>query len=358
MGHKEIDMDEGWDIIQKWITKLKRISEGLPEPPFNVDDYVMLYSSVYSTCIQGPHHEYSAQLYNNEKHDEHLLRELVKRFANHKVMVKWLALCFNYLERYYIRQRALPTISEIGLTCFRDLVFDALKHKAKDVVIALIDREREGEEIDRALLKNVLDIFVEIGQGKMDYFEEHILRDTGNYYSCKASNWILSDSCPDYMIKAEECLEKERDRVSHYMHSSSAQKLVEKVEHELLVVNAIQLFEKEQAECRALLKEDRVDDLSRMCRLYHRIPNGLEQVASAFKQHVIVECTLLQLQQQILIRELIELHNQYMEYVSNGFINHELFHKALKEAFENFYNETVGGTLSSELMATFSDNIK
>ncbi|GAY60755.1 hypothetical protein CUMW_204500 [Citrus unshiu] len=260
----------------------------------------------------------------SEKHDEHLLRELVKRFANHKVMVKWLALCFNYLERYYIRQRALPTISEIGLTCFRDLVFDALKHKAKDVVIALIDREREGEEIDRALLKN-------------------------------ASNWILSDSCPDYMIKAEECLEKERDRVSHYMHSSSAQKLVEKVEHELLVVNAIQLFEKEQAECRALLKEDRVDDLSRMCRLYHRIPNGLEQVASAFKQHVIVECTLLQ---QILIRELIELHNQYMEYVSNGFINHELFHKALKEAFENFYNETVGGTLSSELMATFSDNIK
>lgn len=64
MGHKEIDMDEGWDIIQKWITKLRRISEGLPEPPFNVDDYVMLYSSVYSTCIQGPHHEYSAQLYN------------------------------------------------------------------------------------------------------------------------------------------------------------------------------------------------------------------------------------------------------------------------------------------------------
>lgn len=81
--------------------------------------------------------------------------------------------------------------------------------------------------------------------------------------------------------------------MSHYMHSSSAQKLVEKVEHELLVVNAIQLLENEQAGCRALLGQDRVDDLSRMCRLYHRIPNGLEQVASAFKQHVIVECTLL-----------------------------------------------------------------
>ena len=54
-------------------------------------------------------------------------------------------------------------------------------------------------------------------------FEEHMLRDTGNYYSCKVSNWILSDSCPDYMIKAEECLEKERDKsVSLYAFEQRA----------------------------------------------------------------------------------------------------------------------------------------
>lgn len=68
-----------------------------------------------------------------------------------------------------------------------------------------IDQEREGEQIDRALLKNVLDIFVEIGMGKMDYyendFEEAMLKDTAAYYSRKASNWILEDSCPDYMLK-------------------------------------------------------------------------------------------------------------------------------------------------------------
>lgn len=69
-----------------------------------------------------------------------------------------------------------------------------------------IDKEREGEQIDRALLKNVLGIYVEIGMGQMDYYEEHfeahMLLDTGAYYSRKASNWILEDSCPDYMIKA------------------------------------------------------------------------------------------------------------------------------------------------------------
>lgn len=72
-----------------------------------------------------------------------------------------------------------------------------------------VDQEREGEQIDRALLKNVLDIFVEIGMGQMDYydndFEAAMLKDTAAYYSRKASNWILDDSCPDYMLKVYIC---------------------------------------------------------------------------------------------------------------------------------------------------------
>lgn len=68
-----------------------------------------------------------------------------------------------------------------------------------------INQEREGEQIDRTLLKNVLDVFVEIGMGSMDCyindFEEALLNDTTAYYSRKASIWIQEDSCPDYMIK-------------------------------------------------------------------------------------------------------------------------------------------------------------
>ena len=68
-----------------------------------------------------------------------------------------------------------------------------------------IDQEREGEKIDRALLKNVLNIYVKLGMGLMDFyensFEAAMLKDTSAYYSRKASNWIIKDSCPDYMLK-------------------------------------------------------------------------------------------------------------------------------------------------------------
>ncbi|GKV04954.1 hypothetical protein SLEP1_g17031 [Rubroshorea leprosula] len=174
-------------------------------------------------------------------------------------------------------------------------VYNYVKDKVRDAVIKLIDKEREGEQVDRALLKNVLGIFVDIGMGQMEQyekdFESSFLNDTGGYYSRKASIWILEDSCPDYMLKSEECLKKERERVSHYLHLSSEPKLVEKVQQELLVVFAGQLLEKEHSGCRELLRDDKVDDLSRMYRLYHKIPKGLEQVANVFKQHVTNEGT-------------------------------------------------------------------
>ncbi|CAI0466809.1 unnamed protein product [Linum tenue] len=399
---KMIDLEQGWEFMQKGITKLKNILEGLPEPQFSSEDYMMLYTTIYNMCTQKPPHDYSQQLYDKyreafedyitsmvlpslrEKHDEFMLRELVKRWTNHKVMVRWLSRFFHYLDRYFIARRSLSPLNEVGLTCFRNLVYLELNGKVRDAVISLIDQEREGEQIDRALLKNILDIFVEIGMGQMDYyendFEDAMLKDTAAYYSRKASNWILEDSCPDYMLKAEECLKREKERVSHYLHSSSEPKLLEKVQNELLSVYGNQLLEKEHSGCHALLRDDKVNDLSRMFRLFSKIPRGLEPVSSIFKQdsfgsmlqHVTGEGTALVKQAedaasnkkepdsvglQVFVRKVIELHDKYLAYVSDCFQNHTLFHKALKEAFEIFCNKGVSGSSSAELLATFCDNI-
>ncbi|KAL9161360.1 hypothetical protein ABFS82_07G016600 [Erythranthe guttata] len=364
-----IELDKGWDFMERGIVKLKNILEGLPEPQFNSEDYILLYTTIYNMCTQKPPHDYSQQLYDKyreafedyitktvlpslrEKHDEFMLRELVRRWLNHKVMVRWLSRFFHYLDRYFIARRSLPPLKEVGLTCFRDLVYHEVNGKVRDAVISLIDQEREGEQIDRALLKNVLDIFVEIGMGQMEQyendFEEAMLKDTAAYYSRKASNWILDDSCPDYMLKAEECLKREKDRVSHYLHSSSETKLLEKVQHELLSVYATQLLEKEHSGCHALLRDDKVEDLSRMYRLFSKVPRGLEPVANIYKQHVTAEGTALVKQAE--------------DAASNKKAERKdvvgLQEQALKEAFEIFCNKGVAGSSSAELLATFCDNI-
>ncbi|KAG5587654.1 hypothetical protein H5410_048088 [Solanum commersonii] len=404
---KIIELEEGWEFMQRGITKLKKILEG-QQHSFSSEEYMMLYTTIYNMCTQKPPNDYSQQLYEKyreafveyinstvlpalrERHDEFMLREFVKRWANHKLMVRWLSRFFHYLDRYFIARRSLPGLHEVGLMCFRDLIYQELNGKARDAVNVLasiissfcflflptIEQEREGEQIDRGLLKNVLDIFVGIGMGEMEYyendFEDAMLKDSAAYYSRKASSWIVEDSCPDYMLKAEECLKKEKDRVSHYLHVLSETKLLEKVQNELLVVYTNQLLEKEHSGCRVLLRDDKVEDLSRMYRLFHRIPKGLEPVSNMFKQHVVAEGMVLVQQaedttnnkaessgsgEQVFVRKLIELHDKYMAYVTNCFANNTLFHKALKEAFEVFCNKIVSGCSSAELLASFCDNI-
>ncbi|KAI6683987.1 hypothetical protein NL676_029900 [Syzygium grande] len=381
-----IDLEQGWEFMQKGIMKLKNILEGLPGTEFSSEEYMMLYTTTYKMCTQKPPHDYSQQLYDKyresfeeyimstvlpslrEKHDEFMLRELVKRWANQKVMVRWLSRFFYYLGRYFIARKSLPPLDEVGLTCFRELVYQELKEKVRDAVIILIHQEREGKQIDRALLKNVLDIFLEIGMGKMDYyqndFEAALLKDTAACYSRKASSWILEDTCPDYLLKAEECLKQEKDRISHYLHSSSEPKLLEKVQHELWSVYASQLLEKEHSGYHALLSDHKVENLSRMVRVFSKVPIFLDPLANILKQHVNDEGTVLVKQaedaagsKKDFVRKVIELHDKYMAYVNERFQNHTLFHKAFKEAFEAFCNKGVAGSSTAELLATFCDNI-
>ena len=49
MERKTIELDQGWDYMHKGITKLKRILEGLPEPPFSSEEYMMRYT--YSSLL-------------------------------------------------------------------------------------------------------------------------------------------------------------------------------------------------------------------------------------------------------------------------------------------------------------------
>ncbi|MCL7032907.1 hypothetical protein MKW94_008505 [Papaver nudicaule] len=259
----KIDLEEGWGIIQKEITKLINTLEGNPDSPL----YGLIYSTVYTICQEKPTDDKCKVLYSRyenvyknyleskvlpaiqEKNDDvSMLQELVKRWANHKVMVTKLARYFNYLDRYHIPRNKLPSLKDVGFDCFRKIVYEKMNVKARDAVIVLINREREGNEIDKGLVKDVLEVFVGIGnekgKDKLDYyvndFETAFLSDLVDYYTRKGSKEIT----------ALECLQMEKDRVSYYLHPNTEEKLLKEVQGEVVPENAQQDLEKEM-ECKA-----------------------------------------------------------------------------------------------------------
>ncbi|KAJ8565983.1 hypothetical protein K7X08_008559 [Anisodus acutangulus] len=263
-----LSYEEGWPILQEQaINRLILLVEGDTSNQFSSEDYMRCYTTVYNMCDNNPAGPEAHKLYLQYKKtmedyvsskvvpsirgkkDDILLHGLVKRWNNHKVMTRWLIRFFHYLDRYLVPRRKLPSLQETSCFAFYELAYGEMNDGVTDAVISLIDRERQGEKIDQALVKNVLDIYVEMGGDSMKYyakdFEESMLKDTAVFYSKKASDWMASKSYEDYMLKVEECLKEEEGRVQSYLRYSK-QKLLEVLEYELLTVHASKIEEKKQ----------------------------------------------------------------------------------------------------------------
>ncbi|WRX20151.1 Cullin [Theobroma cacao] len=246
-----IKVEEGWPVIQEGVDKLIKGIEGDNSQSFSSEDYMRYYTypcfegSVFFNQIDSSIRlEVMPSLQGKE--GEALLQELEKRWSNHKMMTRWLSRFFHYIDRYFVAVKKVPSVQEVALSSFYNL----------------IDREREGEDIDQALVKNVLAVYVDVGQGSLKYyekdFEEAMFEDTAAFYSTKASKWIKNESYKNYMLKVASCLKHERETISCYLQDRSQRKLLEIVEHELLSVHATELQEKEQLDASPLTETSRI----------------------------------------------------------------------------------------------------
>ena len=210
-------------------------------------EFAKFYQTCYNMCTQRSPYNWSEQLYQRhgetfnsyltetvlpamkEKHDEHLLKELVRRWFNHKIMNKWMKKFFLYLDRYYVRHHSLPTLQDAGLRHFKQLVFDQIKRDAVNALLAEVNKEREGEEIDRALMRQCVEVFEHMGMATLDTYiqdlERPLLTETKNYYTRKSQAWLETDSTPAYMKKAEKALADEATRVGNYLISVTSARL-------------------------------------------------------------------------------------------------------------------------------------
>ena len=174
-------------------------------------------------------------------------------------------------------------------------------------------------------------------------------------------------------MKAEDRIKQEQERVAHYLHSSTEEKLLRVCDQQLLEVPEAALLEKENSGCEALLRDNKTDDLSRMYRLFARIATGLTPIGNIVRKH-IQDVGLALVKGQTAkpddketdlmpyVQQLLDIHDKYTELVGTGpekgcFQGHTIFHKAMKEAFEVFVNKDIGKTTTAELLSQFCDNL-
>lgn len=175
------------------------------------------------------------------------------------------------------------------------------------------------------------------------------------------------DSFPEYLIKAQHCVDAELSRLNSYMDSSSKDDLMRATQDELLKKHQKELLAKDTGIDRILERttgsdaDGAKDDLSRIYQLYHEITDGLQPLADAMKGYIThlglnfiqhSKVTNKSDKEHQLIRSLITLHDQFLNIVKINCQSDQIFHKALKEAFGEVINKEY---YASNLLAKYID---
>lgn len=307
---------------------------------------------------------------------ESLLIQAVRRWRDHTIVVRYLQKLFSYVDMYYTKHHNLPVLKDVGLLCYRNFVYKNIKKEMASSLLDKISAERKGEVIDRSILKDGINLFIEMGQNSLlvytEDFEKQLLDQTKEFYDLESSKLISEDSCSEYLIKIEVKLKEEEDRARSYLHTSTESSLINTVEKSTITNHAQKLLNMENSGFLVLLQnlDEKKSDLKRMYTLFKRVKE-LKPMSDLLKDFVKDEGLAIvknhqekddEIDFKAFIDALLDLQEKYSTLVNEQFDKDSNFLEALKDAFTIFVNidlkDGKGKNIStSELLSTYCDYI-
>mmetsp|Transcript_2161 Transcript_2161/g.8349 ORF Transcript_2161/g.8349 Transcript_2161/m.8349 type:complete len:545 (+) Transcript_2161:171-1805(+) len=424
-GSSEIPLEEGWKTLKEnGISVLVNVLRGhaTDSRPFGNKGYVSLYTISYRMCSSAGTCDHSKALYDRSKREmdvvladvlkdlkgitvdeqsenrsERLLRRFAKHWASHKVMVKWMQQLFRHLDNGYVANSSAATLTSLGLKAFYDAVFIPLGSSICDSLLDMIDRNRDGADVDLSLVRSCLDVYPVMGlcskvtdlrtvQAALSMqpdlslyraqFEKLFLARSAKYYAMKSCQWLEIESVPCYLRKVETVLREEYERVQQFLHVSSQRKVITVCERELLEKPRDEIVYQEQCGMGTLLAQERNQDLKRMFTLMRRVPHGLIPMAHMFKKYVLARGTAIlkersehvaaqrsHAQRSIaddtaMIEKILALHRSMALMVSDLFGNESQFLQAKETALHDIMNSDATADHPNVLvLVTYTDRV-
>lgn len=285
-----------------------------------------------------------------------------------------------------------------------DANVDVLR-KASSGCLRLIEREREGEKIDRALVKRfttAMETLKRYGGGGGTFsapravvspaknskkrsadegrddddgsmmmvddepvsvavfnFERLFLENTATFYA-KESNKRFgitkksAEECADYLKHCQTRLNEETlDRAESYLQPQTKLALTKTVETALIEDKKLEIIESSDE---MLADSSKVEDLKRLYSLLSRVPDGLKLLRDQFTKRLkYVGQKTVQDEAADCVDVLLRMKSSVDEIVVNAFENERQFSEGAKVAFEQFINTSKNNRIA-ELIAKFMDD--
>uniref|UniRef100_A0A7N8XZR0 Cullin 4A n=1 Tax=Mastacembelus armatus TaxID=205130 RepID=A0A7N8XZR0_9TELE len=333
-------------------TSIKYNLEELYQAVENLCSYKVsptLYKQLRQVCEE--HVQFTESLDNLS-----FLKRMNRCWQDHCRQTIMIRSIFLFLDRTYVLQNSLlPSIWDTGLELFRThIVSDsAVQKRTVDGILEQIELERNGETVDRSLLRSLLGMLSDL-QVYKDSFEERFLIETNRLYAAEGQRLMQERDVPEYLHHVARRLEEENDRIMNYLDQSTQKPLISCVEKQLLGEHMTAVLQKGLS---TLLDENRVTELGLLYQLFSKVKGGLPTLLQFWRDYIKsfggeIVCTPEK--DKDMVQDLLDFKDKMDNVAQSCFARNEGFINAMKEAFETFINKRPNKP--AELIAKYVDS--
>ncbi|XP_077746741.1 cullin-4B-like isoform X2 [Canis aureus] len=315
-----------------------------------------LYQSVKNLCS----YNLSANLYKQLKQlcEQHIraeihqlreypffpgpfLKKMDKCWQDHARQMSMIRNIFLFLDRTYVFQISmLSSIWDMGLELFKSYIIrdQNVQSRTVDGILLLIEKERNGEMIDRCLIQRLLSMLSDLQIYQVS-FENKFLEETNRFYAAEGRKLVQKKEIPGCLYHIKNLLEEEVDRVRAYLSLNTQKLLIAIVEKQLLGEHLSAVLQKGLS---YLLDENRVEDLSVLYQLFSRVEFGVQVLLQHWIDYIKKfgnSIVTNPVKDKTMVQELLDFKDKIDFIIATSFLKNEKFIVAMKDAFETFINK-------------------
>ncbi|EIW83862.1 Cullin-domain-containing protein [Coniophora puteana RWD-64-598 SS2] len=225
---------------------------------------------------------------------EQLLKAMRKVWDDHTSNMSKLRDILKYMDRVYTKANNVPEIWDAGLDLFlKHIIRPPIQAHVVDAVLSLIRIERDGFPINRSAVRECVDVLLQLRadrDGRTVYkrdLEPAVLRASERFYAEEGKTLLETCDAPEYLRRAESRFDSEQARTHHYLSAQTAAPLQQILQNHLLTPNLVAVLTMPNSGLDTLIDLNRLDDLSRLYRLFTMVPPGLPTLRRALKDSIL-----------------------------------------------------------------------
>jgi cullin 3 len=237
---------------------------------------------------------------------EKFLRGVRDTWDDHNVSMNMTTDILMYLDRGFLQaENGKASIFVTTIALFRDHILQSRLEPSSDkmvikiitdVMLDQIDMERHGDVIDRALIRSCSRMLSCLYRDQQEseseklyliHFEADFLRKSREFYAEECQRLLRESDASAWLRHTERRLNEETDRCGTTIELETLPKVSQVIEEELIKKHLDDFLNLEASGLRAMVDNDKVDDLSILYSLIARVDSNKTALQNILSKRVV-----------------------------------------------------------------------